>query len=305
MARVRRQIESRALNEAKKVPWRILAEAADEYTDWQIFALWLRAVLDSCDTPPPEIALETQNRSPILLTRIASYLHENASPLGFRIWEEVIYWVEANVFAEAKLGKWLNAVRYFSSSSLLSMKAWSYWEEVDERWRAARPQPVPDYEQWRHSALSVTRLSNPEGDIQMVIDSVRSISAPRWEQLFGAFMDLTTLCLWIEILLGMGSTGEELVVRELARLYPSFDASSIKNSNSPISLLTEWVFTHAAQFADIESLLPALSYHVKYHPAYHARRSFAGCCRELWSNGHLVPPSFADWTKEADSYFER
>jgi len=68
--RVGSQTEKRALNSARKVPWRILAEAADEYTGWQTFALWLRGVLDCCEALPQEIAVQIEKRSPILLTHI-------------------------------------------------------------------------------------------------------------------------------------------------------------------------------------------------------------------------------------------
>jgi len=53
-AQVRQYAEIRALDEAKRVPWRLLANAAHEYTEWQVFALWLRAVLDVCEELPAE-----------------------------------------------------------------------------------------------------------------------------------------------------------------------------------------------------------------------------------------------------------
>jgi len=106
------------LAEARKVPWRILADAADEYTEWQVFTLWLRAVLDACEALPAEVALEVEKRSPALLTRVVPQFAENVAPHGLRVWEEVTDWSEANVFAEAKREEWLNAIRYFSSQSL-------------------------------------------------------------------------------------------------------------------------------------------------------------------------------------------
>jgi len=37
--RVQQQTERRALEQARRVPWKRLAEAAEEYTDWQVFTL--------------------------------------------------------------------------------------------------------------------------------------------------------------------------------------------------------------------------------------------------------------------------
>ena len=64
--RVRQHAETRALNEAKRVPWVVLANAAEEYTEWQVFALWVRALLDACEGLPAEVAAEVATRSPDL-----------------------------------------------------------------------------------------------------------------------------------------------------------------------------------------------------------------------------------------------
>ena len=303
--RVRRRAEIRALNEARIVPWKILANAADKYTEWQTFALWLRAVLDSCEALPANIARAIEKRSPFLLRQIGSAALGDASSCGFRVWGEVTQWSEANIFGDAKHDRWLNAIRYFSSHSLQSMKAWSHWENVDQQWSSARPEILPDYEQWRQSVSSVTRLSNPRSDLQQILDSVRSIPEARWQQLFEAFMELTTLSLWIETLLWTGGDGRELVARELTLRYPHFDANSIEYSQAPISILTNWVIGHEAPFTDGEPPLPALSYHVKYHPAYCARRNFAERCRQSWGHGPVDVPLFARWKDEADAYFEK
>jgi len=47
IVRVRQQTELLALEQARRVPWGRLAEAAEEYTDWQVFTLWLRAVVEA------------------------------------------------------------------------------------------------------------------------------------------------------------------------------------------------------------------------------------------------------------------
>ena len=68
--RVRQQTERRALEQAKRVPWKRLAEAADEYTDWQVFTLWLRAVVEAAGSIPAMVVQEMESRTPRLLERI-------------------------------------------------------------------------------------------------------------------------------------------------------------------------------------------------------------------------------------------
>lgn len=158
--RVRRQAETRALDEARTVPWKILADAAGKYTEWQAFALWIRALLDACEGLPVEVALEIERRSPVLApgTRMPG---NTSLSRGSRAWQDVIDWAESNIFVQAKGEGWLNAVRYFSSKSLLSMKVWSYWEEIDRRWRDEKPEALPSYQQWMNATAAVSRLSSP------------------------------------------------------------------------------------------------------------------------------------------------
>ena len=140
--RVRQQTERRALEQAKRVPWKRLAQAADEYTDWQVFTLWLRAVVDAAGSVPAMVAQEMESRTPRLLECIRPDVEaavKNGDGPGARIWQDVSQWAEMNVFIGAKRAGWLDAVRYYSSMSLRSMKAWSHWENIDRRWRVAPP----------------------------------------------------------------------------------------------------------------------------------------------------------------------
>jgi hypothetical protein len=94
--------------------------------------------------------------------------------------QDVSLWAEVNVFVDAKRGGWLDAVRYFSSMSLRSMKAWSHWEDVNHRWRRTMPEEFPSLEQWRRQIDAVRRLSNPDSRAQQVLESIWRTSEPEW-----------------------------------------------------------------------------------------------------------------------------
>ena len=68
--RVRQQTERRALEQARRVPWKRMAQAAEEYTDWHVFTLWLRAVVEAAGNIPAMVAREVESRTPQLLGRI-------------------------------------------------------------------------------------------------------------------------------------------------------------------------------------------------------------------------------------------
>ena len=304
--RVRQYVEIRALNQAKRVPWRILAQGATQYTEWQVFALWLRAVLDICERLPPEVANEIEIRSSALLAQLESGLDNFAPPRGSAAWEAVTAWAESNVFVEAKRDKWLNAIQYFSSRSLSSMKAWSYWEDTHRQWRNEKPENLPTYQEWASATSAVSRLSNPESDAQEVLDSIRLMPEAKWQLIFDAFAELTALCLWIETVLWTGQMGVAVVGRELKVRHPSFDISIIQNSGVAISALTDWVVANEVPFAGSQPPLSALAYHTKSHPAYYARLNYAAHCRSVWSSADFDRfPSFGDWRDAADEYVER
>ena len=64
VARVRNATERRALEQAKRVPWPRLAKAANEYTDWHVFALWARAMVETANNVPPTVQSEIERRAP-------------------------------------------------------------------------------------------------------------------------------------------------------------------------------------------------------------------------------------------------
>jgi hypothetical protein len=307
--RVRRQTERRALEQAKRVPWKRLAEAADEYTDWQVFTLWLRAVVEAAGSIPAMVVQEMESRTPRLLERVRPGVEaavKNGNGSGARIWQDVSRWAEMNAFIGAKRAGWLDAVRYYSSMSLHSMKAWSHWEDIDRRWRAAPPQHFPDYAQWQCEVAAVARLSNPDSIAQQVLDSVRGVSEAEWSRLLHGFSELMAFCLWMELVLDVEGPTSGVVSKELAERYSGFSpARGTAGSKEAVSSLSEWVIQHTLAIAGQKPVLAALSFHVHHHPEYHAMRSYAVHCHDVWPVEYPDHrPSFEEWREAADAYFE-
>src|SRR6266540_2179494 len=108
--RVRRQTELRALDQARRVTWRRLAAAADEYTEWQVFGLWLRAVVEFAGSGPEMVAQEMESRMPELLGLIRPEIEaamKTGSGPGAKLWQHVSLWAEMNIFIAPKLAGWL------------------------------------------------------------------------------------------------------------------------------------------------------------------------------------------------------
>jgi hypothetical protein len=307
--RVRHQTERRALERAKRVPWKRLAAAADEYTDWQVFTLWLRAVVDAASSIPAMVAQEMESRTPQLLGRIRPGVEaavKNGNGAGTRIWQDVSLWAEMNIFIAAKQAGWLDAIRYYSSMSLRSMKAWSFWEDIDKQWRDATPTQFPTYAQWQCEVAAMARLSNPDNVAQQVLDSVRGVSEAEWSKRLHRFSDLIAFSLWIELVLDIKGPTSGLISKELAERYGGFSLShSTMGSKEVVRALNEWVLDHALGIADQKQMLAALSFHVSHHPAYPAMRSYALHCHDLWPDEYPDRlPSFEEWREAADEYCE-
>src|SRR5258706_4414043 len=93
--RVREQTKLRALEQARRVTWQRLAAATDEYTEWQVFGLWLRAVVESAGSVPPNVAQEMKSRIPQFFDPIHPDIQavvKTGSGPGARIWEDVSLW---------------------------------------------------------------------------------------------------------------------------------------------------------------------------------------------------------------------
>ena len=303
--RVRKQAEIRALMEAKRVTWKQLAEAADEYTEWQEFSLWLRAVVDIAGQLSPTAALEIERRSSELLRLVTSSMGNGEHRCGMSVWECVNQWAEENVFGRASRESWLNAVRYFSSKSVRCLQAWSLWEDVDRQWCAGMPVSVQTYQQWRNEVAAVSRLSNTNCEAQHALDSVCVMSEPKWHDLSRHFLDFTAFCLWLEVALDEGGLAVDLAARELASRYPGFDHSGARGSKATIRALNHWVLTNEPPFADAQTARRGLKYFVKCHPAYYAMRNYALYCHHPWREGPSKPlPRFDEWKRAASDHIE-
>ena len=307
--RVRHQTELRALEQARRVPWQRLAAVADEYTEWEVFGLWVRAVVEATGGIPAMVALEMESRAPLLLAGIRPDLDaavRNGSGPGARIWEDVSLWTEMNVFIAAKRADWLDAVRYFSSMSLRSMQAWSHWENVDKDWRDTAPVQFPSYPRWRSEVAAVARLANPDSTAQQVLDSVRSVSEAEWRKLLRGFSGLMTFSLWMELVLDIEGPTSRLISKELAEKYGGFNLPrATRDSKEVVRALNGWATEHSLAIAGQEQMLAALSFHVSHHPAYPAMRSYALHCHDVWSDECPAPlPTFERWREAADAYVE-
>ena len=309
VARIRSATERRAKEHAKRIPWPSLAKAVDEYTEWQVFALWVRATADGAHSIPSEVESEIERRAPAasrtLQAKVKSAIAHGARP-GTVAWDEVICWAEMNVFLAAKCGGWLDALRYFSAMSLHSMKAWSCWEQVDADWRLAPPHQLPTLLEWQRMVVAVTRLSNTGSPAQRAFDAMQDFRKSDWDTLLTKFIHLNAFCQWVELMLDAQKTVSHLLSRELSKRHPGF--TLVRCGIAPkkaARCLQTWVLKHEFPAANASRALTALKFWLRHHPEYAAVLNYAALCRAAWLDSPQNRfPKFDEWKKAADSYSE-
>src|SRR5215467_10799833 len=95
----------------------------EESLRWEVFVLWIRAVVNAANGVPPVIEQELETRIPGFLARVREEL-ESAEEVGERLWNLVGAWIATHVLLQPKVEGWLNAVNFFSSRTMTYIKVW-------------------------------------------------------------------------------------------------------------------------------------------------------------------------------------
>ena len=306
--RICNAMERRAIEQAKRVPWRRLAETADEYSTWQIFTLWVRARVDGSKHIPAAARSEVDLRAPgffkVLGPKVERAAKQAHHP-GEVAWEALDCWAEMNVFLPAKREGWLDAVRYFSAMSLRSMKAWSYWERMNAEWRRSPPSCSPTFQEWNRAAAAVTQLSNADSPAQRILHSMQSMPESEWGEILAGFLRVNTFSVWMELALDFSGPKSGLISRELRQRYPRVRLPCPLTSKEAIGV-KKWLISHELPKANRTGVLAALRFHLRHHPEWAAVRNYAQCCRGRWPDGPpQYWPTFDEWKHAADAYSER
>ena len=309
MARVRNATQRRALEQAKRVPWQRLAKAADEFIQWHVFTLWVRATVDAANSLPAAVRAEVELRAPgvarALLPRVKSAINRGDRP-GSVAWEDIRCWAEMNVFLSARREGWLDAIRYFSDMSLCSMKAWSHWERMDALWRRSPPRQFPMPQEWDSAVASVTQLSNADSVAQRALDVVRGMRESDWDKLLVGFSRLNAFCRWMDLMIAGQDRISERVWREILDRYPEFSFSNcVTTPKETVRCLKSWALRCELPGPKRAGTLAALRFQLRHHPEYAAICNYAQICRGIWADGSSRGlPTFDEWKQAADGYSE-
>ena len=91
-----------AQDEARCIPWPQLMQVVEESLRWEVFVLWIRAVVNAAEGVPPVIERELESRMPGFLARVQEEL-ETAREVGERLWNLVGAWISTHVLLQPKV----------------------------------------------------------------------------------------------------------------------------------------------------------------------------------------------------------
>ncbi len=127
-----------------------LAPLVKDYIEWEAFAFWSRAIVESAGEIPGHLISVLQQRCP----GFADHIRRQPARAAFstRFWKELLAWIEDHIFSEAKTDSRLDAIRSASRTHLRGERIAAYWADCSSRWAKAPPNAYPSFEDWLRGA---------------------------------------------------------------------------------------------------------------------------------------------------------
>jgi len=288
--KVRAIASRRAKQQVSRVPWRRFRSAYEEYSRWQAFALWSRAVIATEGHAPSGLVKTLRDRCPGFIEDEAS--SREPGLLAFHLLE----WVHNRKFGYAKRQGWLDALTFYGVRHPLSHGAWAYWEHCENEWNTKRPTPLPTFDKWWRTALQWE-----------LCDRTSSLAIDRAVE---RYLDWEALMLWLRPLFDTRLKLPPHVISDLERRGPGickFDGSVACESRQARSSIwrrvMKWGKDHCLSHAREEGWLDLLLEQVRSHPWHVRMRAYAAHWSKEWSRTRALPyPSFRQWKQAAERY---
>jgi hypothetical protein len=290
-SRVGQVASRRAHRQLMQVPWDRFHKAYEEYIQWQGFALWARATVESESYPSARLKVILREHCPGFAEEMD---HSNKpEPLGLQL----LSWVHNRAFGVSRQEGWLDALVFYGFRDIRSQGYWAYWEHCEKEWRRQRPTRFPDFPQWRRAALS-WKL---QGDLRC------AAIAKAVEE----YVDFEAIVYWLHPLFRVSS--DELpthVTRELKQECPgllefvnTYTRGTYLRKARNWQRLFNWGKEHVLWRAEKEGWLDIVLRQTHSHPLHVRLVDYT----DLWSKSqrgyNILPyPSLRQWRKDAENY---
>ena len=305
VVQVQLDTKQKALQQALRVPWRRLEEAASAYVESHIFILWVRAIAE-VKTELPEIVVSALERfCPGFLDEDSLERKQRPRQQGF-LWHSLEEWIAARKFADAKTQGWFDAVMYYAYKDLRTEKAWALWERTKDAWSRQPPSIWPTLEEWTSNVIGTDRLAQSGNEKARAVEAQQRVEAGRLRCAVADLLEWRAFALWIDAVSQPNRLLENEVLSELRTRCPGFLTAF---EGAPLWQVP--MFFRLVRFGDAgwrsaaraENWYSALRYHVTHHPRHHRVIHYNQRCHDEWGRVHPIRfPSFSEWLNAADEY---
>jgi len=123
-----------------------------EYIEWEAFAFWFRAVVESAGEVPAHLAHVLQQRCPGFLDRVRGGEGTRDAEYSTWLWRQLLAWIEASFFGGPNAASYLDELRDAARTHLRGERIVAYWADCNSRWRTKPPAPYPRFDEWLRMA---------------------------------------------------------------------------------------------------------------------------------------------------------
>ena len=309
-AHLQRIARERADDEGRRIPWRRLYDARNQYLDWQEFQLWVRSILEVENEIPNWLVGILNKRCPGFLENEKRLMPKGAKnrPLPLRLED----WIEDHIFGFAKQEGWFKAITYYAMRDPRYQRAEVCWSECVEKWKKAKPIRYPSFDEWKGVAAQCDETAHLTAREHEARASARVVHPDRLSEAVYRYMDYEALAYWARPVLERSADPAKEVVRELERRCPGYLATRLTARGTASGggaqdweHLMLWIGDHFFHDAKTEGWFDAILVQVRNHPRAIRTMEFADHCDELRGSALPIPyQPFEDWRREADTYVD-
>jgi hypothetical protein len=308
--RVQRQAAEEAADLARRVPWRVLFEARNQYLEWQELYHWARSIMESEQDIPEWLARKLDEMCPGFLVAERQLLKTHPEE-RFLAPVRLAEWIDENIFAFARQGGWLPAITYYAVREARYQRASACWSQSVEMWRKTKPAEYPSFDQWLAHAAQCDDTAHLLPEIRKERECFKLVEPQRLADSVSRYIDWEAFAYWARAPLEHEQPLISEVAQELDARCPGFTEFNAKEHTGDGQLprawdrVMVWIRKHFFHDAMAEGWYDAIVISTRIHPRAIRTMEFADHCDEVWKGELPEPyPSFERWRRNADLYVD-
>ena len=299
----------RAEEQAKRIPWRGLLQARNEYVEAECFVFWLRSIEESAGYLPDRVWKTIEDQYPVFLDDDIPYLERHGDAW---VWKRLDRWILNNIWGEVRREGWMDAVLYYAAPDRRSLRAEAYWLQCVKAWKRTKPRGYPPFLQWRRAAFKCSELGIVRPQLRQMLQPADHISADRFTEAVDSYVDWEEFAAWARTGLEQRPEIPQLIEKELRQRCPGFlerDAplramDPPDQSRAGLRLL-DWIITHFFSDPKREGWLGVIRHYIKLHPHWIRMMRYSSRWQRDWREGNIKGyPTFEEWCQAIDNYTE-